>query len=71
MNCGLSPSWLAVTIAGKPTGDFVPALEQFMGSTAGLSPATVNRLTVQWTEEQTVFLVRVRGRCRRDRRVPL
>jgi putative transposase len=28
---------------GLLPGDFVPALEQFMGSTAGLSPATVSR----------------------------
>jgi hypothetical protein len=30
---------------GLSTGDFVPALEQFLGSTAGLSPSTVTRLT--------------------------
>src|SRR5580692_5693212 len=30
---------------GLSTGDFVPALEQFLGSAAGLSPATVTRLT--------------------------
>lgn len=33
---------------GLSSGDFVPALEQFLGSTAGLSPATVTRLTAQW-----------------------
>lgn len=33
---------------GLPSGDFVPALEQFLGSSAGLSPATVTRLTQQW-----------------------
>lgn len=32
---------------GLSSGDFVPALEQFLGSTAGLSPATITRLTVQ------------------------
>lgn len=30
-------------------GGFVPAMEQFPGSAAGLSPATVTRLTRQWT----------------------
>ncbi|MFD4863194.1 IS256 family transposase [Streptomyces atratus] len=30
---------------GLSSGDFVPALEQFLGSAAGLSPATVTRLT--------------------------
>lgn len=33
---------------GLSCGDFVPALEQFLGSSAGLSPATVTRLTQQW-----------------------
>lgn len=32
---------------GLSSGDFVPALEQFLGGTAGLSPATVTRLTKQ------------------------
>lgn len=32
---------------GLSSGDFVPALEQFLGSSAGLSPATVTRLTKQ------------------------
>ncbi|MFF3056366.1 transposase, partial [Streptomyces sp. NPDC057909] len=30
---------------GLSSGDFLPALEQFLGSSAGLSPATVTRLT--------------------------
>lgn len=29
------------------TGDFVPAIEQFLGSSTGLSPATITRLTTQ------------------------
>lgn len=33
---------------GLSSGDFVPALEQFLGSSAGVSPATVTRLTQQW-----------------------
>jgi putative transposase len=30
---------------GLSSGDFVPALEQFLGSTAGLSTAAITRLT--------------------------
>ncbi|MFF3417479.1 IS256 family transposase [Streptomyces sp. NPDC002698] len=40
---------------GLPSGDFVPALEQFLGSAAGLSPATVTRLTAQWQADHTAF----------------
>jgi putative transposase len=40
---------------GLSTGDFVPALEQFLGSTAGLSAATVTRLTKQWADDYAVF----------------
>jgi len=40
---------------GLSTGDFVPALEQFMGSTAGLSSATVSRLTAQWVDDHKAF----------------
>ncbi|WP_420079601.1 IS256 family transposase (plasmid) [Streptomyces sp. JL4002] len=40
---------------GLSSGDFVPALEQFLGGTAGLSPATVTRLTKQWTEDHAAF----------------
>ncbi|MEZ0112886.1 hypothetical protein ABH920_006910 [Catenulispora sp. EB89] len=36
---------------GLSTGDFAPALEQFLGSTPGLSAATVTRLTAQWTDD--------------------
>lgn len=43
---------------GLFSGDFVPALEQFLGSSAGLSPATVTRLTKQWTDDLTAFQVR-------------
>ncbi len=34
---------------GLSSGDFVPALEQFLGSAAGLSAAAITRLTGQWT----------------------
>jgi transposase-like protein len=40
---------------GLSTGDFVPALEQFLGSAAGLSPATVSRLTAQWSADHDSF----------------
>lgn len=40
------------------SGDFVPALEQFLGSAAGLSPATVNRLTQQWQADHVAFMDR-------------
>lgn len=39
---------------GLSSGDFVPALEQFLGS-AGLSPATVTRLTAQWQADHKAF----------------
>jgi putative transposase len=44
---------------GLSTGDFVPALEGFLGSAAGLSAATIGRLTKQWTDDYHAF-------CRRD-----
>ncbi|WP_406012286.1 IS256 family transposase [Streptomyces sp. NBC_00984] len=40
---------------GLSSGDFVPAMEQFLGSAAGLSPATVTRLTKQWTADHAEF----------------
>lgn len=40
---------------GLSSGDFVPALEQFLGGTAGLSAATVTRLTKQWSEDHAAF----------------
>jgi transposase-like protein len=36
---------------GLSTGDFVPALQQFLGSAAGLSAAAITRLTAQWTDD--------------------
>lgn len=33
----------------------MPALEQFLGSSAGLSPATVTRLTTRWQADHTAF----------------
>lgn len=43
---------------GLSSGDFVPALEQFLGSSAGLSPATVTRLTTQWQADHATFMDR-------------
>ena len=40
---------------GLSTGDFGPALEQFLGSGAGLSAASITRLTGQWQDEATAF----------------
>ena len=40
---------------GLSSLDFGPALEQFLGSGAGLSAATITRLTTQWQEEATAF----------------
>ena len=40
---------------GLSGGDFVPALEQFLGSSAGLSASTVTRLTEQWQAEQKAY----------------
>jgi len=43
---------------GLSTGDFVPALAQFLGSGAGLSPAVITKLTEQWQAEQRTFAAR-------------
>ncbi len=43
---------------GLSSGDFVPALGQFLGSTKGLSSAVVTKLTEQWTAEQRAFAER-------------
>ena len=40
---------------GLSSGDFAPALTQFLGSAAGLSAATITRLTIQWKDEATAF----------------
>ncbi len=37
---------------GLSTGDFTPALEEFFGTGAGLSPASIARLTEQWQKER-------------------
>src|SRR5712692_7800319 len=40
---------------GLSSGDFVPALGQFLGSPAGLSAAVITRLTETWQAEQRAF----------------
>src|SRR4051794_2283689 len=40
---------------GLSSQDFGPALEQFLGSGAGLSAATITRLTAQWQDEARGF----------------
>ena len=40
---------------GLSSGDFTPALEQFLGSGAGLSASTITRLTAQWQDEARTF----------------
>jgi len=43
---------------GLSSGDFVPALGQFLGSAAGLPAAVITRLTVTWQAEQRAFAQR-------------
>ena len=40
---------------GLSRSDFGPALEQFLGSGAGLSAATIGRLTTQWQDDAKAF----------------
>ncbi len=40
---------------GLSTGDFVPALGQFLGSSAGLSAPVITKLTETWKVEQRTF----------------
>ncbi len=40
---------------GLSSSDFGPALEQFLGSGAGLSASTITRLTTQWQDEANAF----------------
>jgi transposase-like protein len=43
---------------GLSSGDFVPALGQFLGSAKGLSAAVITKLTEQWKAEQHAFTER-------------
>jgi putative transposase len=40
---------------GMSSGDFVPALEEFFGSAAGLSASVITRLTTEWQTERDQF----------------
>jgi transposase-like protein len=40
---------------GLSTGDFAPALTQFLGTGHGLSASTITRLTTQWQDEAAAF----------------
>ncbi|MEU4645857.1 IS256 family transposase, partial [Micromonospora sp. NPDC023814] len=40
---------------GLSSSDFVPALQQFLGTSSGLSAATITRLTAQWQDEARAF----------------
>lgn len=43
---------------GLSSGDFVPALGQFLGSSAGLSASVITKLTETWRAEQRAFAAR-------------
>ncbi len=43
---------------GLSSGDFVPALGQFLGSTSGLSAPVITKLTETWKAEQRAFAAR-------------
>jgi putative transposase len=43
---------------GLSSGDFIPALEEFFGSEAGLSASTITRLTERWQSERESFMSR-------------
>jgi putative transposase len=43
---------------GLSSGDFVPALTEFFGTEAGLSSATIIRLTQRWQKERESFMSR-------------
>jgi transposase-like protein len=60
--CRMSPKVTEVLpllyLHGLSSKDFVPALEGFLGTDAGLSAATVTRLTVQWQDDARRFTQR-------------
>ena len=43
---------------GLSSGDFVPALGQFLGSSAGLSSSVITKLTETWKAEAAAFMTR-------------
>jgi putative transposase len=48
---------------GLSSGDFIPALEEFFGTRAGLSATTITRLTERWQSERENFMSRDLSRC--------
>ena len=53
-----SPRCCPALPARPVDGDFVPALGQFLGSSAGLSAAVITKLTETWRAEQKAFAAR-------------
>ncbi|MGW1511153.1 IS256 family transposase [Streptomyces sp. NPDC002394] len=51
----ISEVWPLLYLHGLSSGDFVPALEQFLGGMAGLSLAAGTRLTKQWSDDHAAF----------------
>src|SRR6266508_405519 len=43
---------------GLSTKDFVPALAEFFGTSAGLSASAITRLTTSWSAEREAFMGR-------------
>ncbi len=43
---------------GLSSGDFIPALEEFFGTEAGLSASSITRLTQSWQAERESFMAR-------------
>jgi transposase-like protein len=60
--CRKSPKVVEVLpllyLHGLSTGDFAPALSEFFGGSAGLSPSVITRLTTQWQAEHRAFAER-------------
>jgi putative transposase len=57
--CRTSPKVVEVLplmyLHGMSSGDFTPALEGFFGTSAGLSPSVITRLTRQWQDDHRAF----------------
>jgi len=53
-----SSAILPAYLHGLSSGDFAPALEQFLGTAAGLSASAITRLTSQWQDEARAFAER-------------
>lgn len=47
--------WPLLYLHGLSSGDFIAALEQFLGSGAGLSASTITCLSAQWQDEAAAF----------------